>query len=270
MATASTSLSSTDKVLARVEGGIGWITLNNPERRNAISLAMWQAIGEVMEAFEADPEVRLAVISGAGGRAFAAGADISEFESNRANSQQKAEYGLVASRGQRALAQFSKPFIGMIQGFCIGGGLAVALSTDVRFASSDSRFGIPAAKLGLGYDYGGLAHLARLVGPSAAADIMFSARQLEADEALRIGLINRVVPVDQLEAQVREYAATIAANAPLTVRAAKAALRAWAHHEPNPRTEAIDTLVKQCFDSEDYKEGRTAFLEKRKPQFKGR
>jgi enoyl-CoA hydratase/carnithine racemase len=158
----------------------------------------------------------------------------------------------------------------MIQGFCIGGGLAVALNADIRIATEGSKFGIPAAKLGLGYDFPGLATLARLVGPSVARDILFSARFLSADEALRVGLINRVVPEAELESEVRDYCALIAQNAPLTVKAAKAALKEW-ERDPDDRDLAkIDELVNACFDSDDYKEGRRAFAEKRAPRFQGR
>ena len=260
----------TSKILARVEGGVGWITINQPERRNAVSLEMWQGLGDATEAFEADPEVRVVVMHGAGGKSFAAGADISEFEERRASAEQKKSYGEIASRGRAGMSGLSKPLIAMIQGFCIGGGLAIALNADLRFATPGSRFGIPAAKLGLGYDYSGLAALARLVGPSCAKDILFSARFLEADEALRIGLINFVVEEAELEARVREYAARVAGNAPMTVHAAKAAIRVFERYSIDSGAAEVTALVNQCFDSEDYKEGRRAFMEKRKPQFHGR
>lgn len=169
-----------------------------------------------------------------------------------------------------ATAALIKPLIAMIDGFCIGGGLALALGADIRFASPGSRFGIPAAKLGRGYEYAGLAALSRLVGPSTAKDLLFSARFLEADEALRVGLINFVVEGGQLEAQVREYAARIAANAPLAVHAAKAAVRVFERYSLNPEADAVAQLVDRCFDSDDYREGRHAFMEKRTPLFQGR
>ena len=260
----------TAKIIARVEDGVGWLTFNSPERRNAVSLEMWKGMGDACAAFEADPEVRVVVMHGAGGKSFAAGADISEFETQRANAEQKKHYGEISARGQAGLAKLSKPLIAMIQGFCIGGGLAIALNADLRFATPGSRFGVPAAKLGLGYDYAGLATLARLVGPSTARDILFSARFLEADEALRVGLINFVVDEAELEARVREYAGRIAANAPLTVHAAKAAMNLFERYSINPEEAAIKALVDRCFDSEDYKEGRRAFMEKRTPLFTGR
>lgn len=261
---------ATDKILAEADGNIGWLTFNNPARRNAMSMEMWQAVGDAVEAFQTDPAIRLVIMRGAGGKAFVSGADISEFDAHRATAEQKREYNAVTSRGRGWLRQLDKPLVAMIHGFCIGGGLAVALSADVRIATPESVFGIPAAKLGLGYDYGGLANLARLVGPSVARDILFSARFLPAEEALRVGLINRVVPEDDLEAEVRAYAALIARNAPLTIRAAKAAINEW-EHEPEDRDLArVEALVNACFDSEDFKEGRRAFAEKRPPQFSGR
>jgi enoyl-CoA hydratase/carnithine racemase len=261
---------ATGKIIAEIEGGIGWLRINQPERRNAISLEMWQGLADATAAFEADAAVRVVVMHGVGGRSFAAGADISEFEQQRANAEQKLRYGEIAARGQNGLASLSKPLIAMVQGYCIGGGMGIALQADVRFAAEDSRFGIPAARLGLGYEYPGLATLARLVGPSAAKDILFSARQIEAAEALRIGLVNFVMPPDELESRVRDYATNIAANAPLTIKAAKAALRVFERYSQRDDAQAVEALVNACFDSEDYREGRQAFMDKRTPQFKGR
>lgn len=261
---------NTDKMLAHVDEGIGWITFNNPARRNAISLEMWQALGTILEAFQMDDEVRVVVMKGAGGKAFVSGADISEFDKKRANANQKNEYAKVAAHANRWLVKLDKPLIAMIQGFCIGGGLATALGADIRFASPDSRFGIPAAKLGLGYEFGGLKTLCDLVGPSRAKDIMFSARFLEADEALSIGLINFVVKESELEAQVKSYAQTIGSNAPLTVKAAKAAINEAMRDAEKRDLERVSSMIDQCFNSEDYKEGRKAFAEKREPLFAGR
>jgi enoyl-CoA hydratase/carnithine racemase len=260
----------TTKILAEVEAGIGWLTFNNPARRNAVSLEMWQGIGDALERFVEDRDVRVVVMRGAGGKAFAAGADISEFDQHRADAQQRRQYGEISARGARALAQLEKPLIAMVDGFCIGGGLAIALNADVRFATPHSTFGIPAAKLGLGYEYAGTAALARLVGPSSARDILFSARFLAADEALRIGLINFIVPQELLETRVRDYAASIARNAPLTIRAAKASINAFESYSRGHEAAELAALVDACFDSDDYKEGRRAFAEKRAPDFHGR
>jgi enoyl-CoA hydratase/carnithine racemase len=257
-------------MLARVENGVGWVTFNNPERRNAVSLEMWQALGDIMEAFDADDSVRVVVLTGAGEKAFVAGADISEFEAQRASSEQRQSYGVVSGRGFGALGRCSKPVIAMIRGYCIGGGLVLALSCDVRFATPGSTFGVPAAKLGLGYDYPGVAALARLVGPARTADILFSARHLDADEALRCGLIEFVVDDAALVQHVSDYAATITRNAPLTIRAVKASLQAYARYTQRSDTAEIEALIKRCYDSEDYREGRRAFMEKRKPSFQGR
>lgn len=258
----------TPKILAEIRAGVGWLTFNQPERRDAISLAMWEAIGDAAVAFEADARVRVVVMHGAGGRSFAAGADISEFEQHRANAVQKDTYACIAGRAHHALAALSKPLIAMVDGYCIGGGVALALTADLRFASAGSSFGIPAALVGLGYDYPGVAALARLVGPSAAKDILFSARYMDAEQALRIGLINTVLPDgDALRAHVQAYAAQIAANAPLTLRAAKAAVRLFEQASAQADDTQVAALVGQCFDSNDYREGRQAFMDKRRPQF---
>ena len=261
---------STERMTAEVdEQGIGRMVFNNPARHNALSLDMWQGIADILAHFEADDDVRVAVMSGAGGKAFVSGADISEFDAKRSNAEQRAEYNRTSARGGRALDTFRKPLIAEITGYCIGGGLATALNADVRFATPDSTFGIPAAKLGLGYQYGGLAKLARVVGPSQARDILLSARFLNADEALAIGLINFIASRDEIAEQVTEYAQRVAANAPLTLRAAKAAVDAW---EAGARADDLADVQRQvdaCFESEDYREGRRAFAEKRKPVFRG-
>jgi len=260
----------TDKMIAEKDGHIGWITFNNPARRNAVSLEMWEALGFILTDFEADIEIRTVVLKGAGGKSFVSGADISEFDKKRNSAAASEEYSKKAAQAQGMLYKLNKPLIAMIQGYCIGGGLAVALNADVRFATGESKFGIPAARLGLGYGYGGVKMLMDLVGPSHTKDILFSARFLSADEALRIGLINCIVPPDEMETAVREYAGLIADNAPLTIRTAKAAAREVLKNPESRDLEKITKMVNACFDSEDYAEGRRAFMEKRKPVFKGK
>jgi len=261
---------NTTKMLASVNEGIGWITFNNPEKRNAISLEMWEGLGTLLEEFQNDSSVKVVVMKGAGGKAFVSGADISEFDKSRSNAEQKESYGKVAANANQWLARLDKPLIAMIQGFCIGGGLATALNADIRFATPESTFGIPAARLGLGYEYAGLKTLCSLVGPSRAKDIMFSARFLDADEALGMGLINFIVEKDEIEGRVKEYAQTIGDNAPLTVKAAKAAINEAVKDPAKREMEKIALMIDQCFNSEDYREGRRAFSEKRKPLFSGK
>lgn len=260
---------STDKMIAEKDGGIGWVIFNNPERLNAVSLEMWAGLGEILTEYQDDDEIRIVVMRGSGDRAFVSGADISEFDEKRGSSEARVDYGKKAGLGSQMLYALDKPLIAMIQGYCLGGGMAIALNADIRIATDDSRFGIPAAKLGLGYEYGGVKALVDLVGPSHAADILFSARFMNAEEALRMGLINRIVTRDELEETVRDYAATIAGNAPLTIKAAKAAIKETVKDPDARDLDGVRALVNACFNSKDYAEGRRAFAEKRKPEFNG-
>ena len=260
----------TERMQAHIENGVGWMIFNNPARHNALSLEMWQGIGDILEHYADNNDVRVVVMRGAGGKAFVSGADISEFDQKRANKEQKDAYGKIAGRANHWLNKSAKPLIALIEGYCIGGGLATALSADIRMATPDSTFGIPAAKLGLGYDYEGLAKLARVVGPSRARDIMFSARFMPAAEAQQMGLINFIESREEIEAKCLAYAERVAGNAPLTVQAAKAALNTWERGEQEAEVAEVRQQVDACFDSEDYKEGRRAFREKRTPHFQGR
>ena len=259
----------TEKMKAYKDGRIGWLVFNNPARHNALSLEMWQGIADILRAYGDDSDVRVVVMRGAGGKAFVSGADISEFDAKRANAEQRASYAKTSGEASRMLATFDKPLLALIEGYCIGGGLATALSADIRFATEDSTFGIPAAKLGLGYEFEGLAKLTRVVGPARARDIMFSARFMDAAEAKDMGLINQIFSREEIEAKTTEYAERIAANAPLTVAAAKAAVNAWERGSREEEVAHVRQMVDDCFNSDDYKEGRRAFREKRTPDFCG-
>jgi enoyl-CoA hydratase/carnithine racemase len=258
------------KMLFEKDGGIGRIIFNNPARHNAVSLDMWQAVGQIMEDFENDPDIRVIVLAGAGGKAFVSGADISEFKEKRASAEAAEEYARISESARLSLQNTLKPTIAMIRGYCIGGGMATALACDLRIAAEGSRFGVPAAKLGLGYAYDGIKKLIDIVGPAYAREIFYTARQFSTDEALQMGLVNRVVPDAELETYVDNYCKTIAGNAPLTIRAVKQIVREALKDSDQRDMELCKRVVAECFASEDYTEGRTAFMEKRRPVFKGR
>ena len=259
----------TGEVLCEAADGIGWITFSNPAKRNAMTLEMWQAVGRTILALQADDAVRAVVMRGAGDRAFMSGADISQFEAQRDSAQAAAAYDVIAEEAREHLRRLDKPLIAMIHGFCLGGGLGVALAADLRFCSEDASFGIPAANLGVAYSTGSVRRLVDLVGPSVAKDILFSARRLDAPEALRVGLVSRVTGKDALEHAVRDYATALAAKAPLSLRASKATVDEVMKPAGEQDAERIRRHVAACFDSADYTEGRRAFMEKRTPVFRG-
>ena len=263
-------MTATDKMLARKEGRVGIMTFNNPERHNAVSLEMWQAATGILEKFAKDDDVRVLVVTGAGGKAFVSGADISKFESERATREAVERYNAIGQGFYTALSSFSKPTIAQIQGYCIGGGLNLAIGCDLRFCTEGSRFALPAAKLGLGYGYAGLQRFIDTVGPAHTKDIFFSARQFGAAEALAMGVVNRVLPDTELAPFVAEYAGTVADNAPLTIAAVKQAAIEALKPESHRDLKHVADLVARCFASQDYIEGRNAFMEKRKPRFTGR
>lgn len=264
--------SPTEHVLAWMDedGSTLHIRFNNPARHNALSVDMWEAVPLLLAQAEADERVRLVVFSGAGEKAFVSGADITQFEDQRAAREAVTRYEAMAEQALTGIHEFSKPTLACIRGYCIGGGVNVAMSCDIRIASSDSVFSIPAARLGLGYRYSALKNLVDLVGPGVAKDLFFTARRIDALEAKEVGLISRVCAPDQLPALLQEYAQALAANAPLTVRAGKAIIAEILKPSPEVDHDKCRALIRGCFESADYAEGRTAFMEKRKPVFRGK
>ncbi len=258
-----------NKMLSRKEGGVGYLIFNNPERHNAVSLDMWQAAEGILADFAADNAIRVVVLTGAGGKAFVSGADISKFESERSTKEAIDRYNVAVDRANTAVFEFPKPTIAMIRGYCIGGGVGLALCCDLRICANNSKFGVPAAKLGLGYGYKGVKRLVDVVGPSFAKEIFFTARQFTAVEALQMGLVNRALPEAELEKYVKDYAETISGNASMTVDSVKYIVGQAVKPESERNLDRCAELVAQCFASNDYKAGRTAFMEKRKPVFTG-
>jgi enoyl-CoA hydratase len=262
-------MSQTDKMLARKDGGVGTVIFNNPERHNAVSLDMWEATRRILDDFAADSDIRVVVLTGAGGKAFVSGADISRFEKERANLEAARAYSAKTEAASASIYDFPKPTIAMIRGYCLGGGLGLATCCDLRIASDNSRFAVPAARLGIGYGYTGLKRLVDIVGPSFAKEIFYTARQFDAQEALAMGLINRAVPSAELENTVKNITDMICANAPLTIKAVKVTVGEILKDEGKRNVARTTELVEACFVSRDYNEGRAAFMEKRKPVFTG-
>ena len=260
----------TGRLITEKQGAIGWITFNNPARRNAISVDMWEAMPKVLDRFEADPEIRVIVLSGAGDKAFVSGADISQFENQRSSEQGIQYYEEISEGAQLRFQSSDKPVIAMIRGFCLGAGINIALASDLRLVADDARFGIPAAKMGLGYRVSSTKNLVDTVGAANAREFLLTARQFTAGEARSMGLVHSVVPAAELEALVMDTCAAIAANAPLTLRTAKRVIRELLKSPAEFDAAGCTALVKQCFESQDYTEGRRAFMEKRKAVFQGR
>jgi enoyl-CoA hydratase len=257
-------------VLIRREAPLGWLVLNRPQVRNALNLETWHGIAQGIAAMEADPDIRVIIMRGVGDEAFISGADISEFKERRANAEAARSYREAPGRAIAALVNSTKPVIAMIAGVCIGGGVMVALSCDIRIAAQGTRFGIPAARLGLAYPLDGIEALTQTVGPANAREILLSARLFDAGEALAMGLIHKLVGAQELETFVRQYAEQMARNAPLTMVAAKVGIReALKDHEQRDQ-KLLDEMTARCFNSEDYREGVRAFSEKRRPKFSGR
>jgi enoyl-CoA hydratase len=261
---------TTQKMAAHIDGAIGWLVFNNPERRNAVSTEMWRAVPEILDAFESEPAVRVIVLRGAGDRAFVSGLDISQFEDEFSSSAAATGLEELSARANQRIQASPKPTIAMIDGFCIGAGVQIAASCDIRIAADRATFAITAAKLGLGYPVLGVRRLLDIVGPNRVKEVFFTARQFSAAEAERMGLADRVVPAADLERDVRAYCNLIAANAPLTIKAVKYVVDRIL---PLPSDDALsdcEKTMRACFDSADYVEGRRAFREKRKPLFTGR
>lgn len=259
----------TDKILTEQSQDIARIIFNQPEKRNAVSLEMWEAVEEAVTRFAADTTVRILILSGAGGKAFVSGADVSKFETERASVEAVAHYNATTKRVYDMVEAFPKPTIAQIDGFCVGGGVALALCCDLRICGKGSNFAVPAAKLGLGYAFPGLKRLVDVVGPAFAKEIFFTARRFDAEEARVMGLVNRVVEDEDVASAAEETAKMIAGNAPMTVESVKYIVAQTLLAESERDLEECDARVKACFDSADYVEGRRAFLEKRKPNFVG-
>ncbi len=235
------------KILAEIKDGVGRITFNQPEKRNAMSVTMWAGMGEALDLFEADASVRCVVLTGAGDKAFVSGADISQFDKLRSDADAQREYSKQTAGGRLRLAGFPKPVIAEIRGFCMGGGLGIAMSCDIRIAAEGSQFGIPAAKLGIAYGFDMVRHLVDLVGPAHAHMILMTGERFDAAEAERVGLVN-----------------------PLSLYANKRTVQAVLQDRSDRDIAALNAAMAACFDSADYQEGRRAFMEKRKPAFQGR
>lgn len=258
------------KILKAAIDGVGIVTFNNPDKRNAMSIEMWEGLGAALTELRDDDDVRVVILTGAGDKAFMSGADISQFEKNRHNAQASEAYNRRSDAQRALLANYPKPTIACIRGFCLGGGMQVAMLTDMRFAAEHSQFGIPAAKLGIAYGYDGLKNLVSLVGPSQARLILYTGMRIDSAEALRIGLVDRVMADNKLWDETMEIARTISGNAPLSVKASKITIAQVLKDKDERDMAGVKAIATACMDSEDFREGRQAFMEKRKPQFKGK
>jgi len=263
-------LTTEEKLIAERDGGVARIIFNNPAKMNAVSLDMWERMIGLLEDYARDPSLRVLIVTGAGGKSFVSGADISKFEQQRSTPESVAKYGNTSAKAYETLYNFPKPTIARIQGYCIGGGMNLAVCCDVRIATEGSKFGIPAARLGLGYGYPGVKRLSEIIGVSRAMEMFYTARQYTARQALDMGLINEMTGEAGLDSAVERMSREISENAPLTIATIKAVAREIGRPSAERDHAKLERMVQACFDSEDYIEGRRAFMEKRKPQFKGR
>lgn len=257
------------QLIARKEGAIGWVVMSNPSKRNALTFEMWRSFPSLLRDFAVDNDIRVVVLAGEGEH-FAAGADISQFGEKRSHGEALIQYNDTLKVATAALLDFPKPLLAKIRGACVGGGLALALDCDLRFCSDEAVFLMPAGKLGLGYEFGGIERMVAVIGPSNACDLFFSARKLTASEAKEIGVVNRVYPQPEFERGFAAICAEIAANAPMTLAAAKFAMREVSRPSAERDMAKVQALYEACFKSQDYAEGRNAFLEKRAPRFGGK
>jgi enoyl-CoA hydratase/carnithine racemase len=266
----TTDEAASGTILSLKEGAIGWLVFSNPKRLNAVSLEMWRSAGATLEDYARDDTVRVVIVRGAGDKAFTSGGDVSRFDAQRSTAESRASDERVRSHARQLLATLDKPTIAMIRGWCLGGGLGWALHCDLRICGDDAVFALPAARMGTGYGADGIRQLTDVVGPAAAKEILFTGRQYDAQEALRLGLVNRVVPAAELESYTRAYAEDIAANAPLAVLNAKTAVNELVKDPADRDMAKVARRADDANRSDDYVEGRRAFMEKRKPVFKGR
>lgn len=257
------------ELIVRREGPIGRVVFSNPAKYNAMTVDMWLALPRVLAELEADRSIRLVVLEGEGSKAFVSGADISQFESQRTDAETQARYNRAVEEAYSAPVRCTKPVIAKIRGICMGGGLGLAAACDMRFASDDARFRMPAGRLGLGYSAVGVRRFLNVLGPQNTFDIFFSARIFGAADALQMGFLSRVESGDRLDTVVDEWCTAVAGNAPLTLSALKQTVGQLMLDRADRDMAAVEAAIARCYASADYREGARAFMEKRPPVFRG-